>query len=86
MLVLGIGAMLVIMPVTFIEKLTTKRIGVPPMMAHFMTWVARLVWGWTVSLKGEVALMGPDHEPCVYICNHQSLLDLVRGCRSTSLY
>jgi 1-acyl-sn-glycerol-3-phosphate acyltransferase len=31
----------------------------------------------TVKIDGEVSLIADDHKPCIYVCNHQSVIDMV---------
>ena len=79
-MLLGLTTMVMVTPIAMLQKVFgPNREGQPRILGNFMMWVACKVWGLSVSVHGNLALIADDHTPCVYVCNHQSMLDLVRG-------
>ena len=53
------------------------RVGHPRFLGQILSWSARTLLSIELHVDGELALIADDHKPCVYVCNHQSFLDMI---------
>ncbi len=66
----------VVLPLSFVKFFTTVP-GNPTIMARVFTFPALKLFRVGVRVHGELSWLEDTHKPCVYIVNHQSLVNYI---------
>ena len=76
MLLVGITSIAIVGPFAIVGRLF-QRAGHPRFLGIISSSVTRTLFGITVTVDGELALIADDHKPYVYVCNHQGMMDFI---------